>query len=172
MPPARKDLPHPCAEQFKVDLGTMMIVRARPEDAAELSSLAHQAKGSWGYPDSWLCRWSDRLTVTPGYVGSTPTYAAVRDGRMTGFVALILRDKEAYVDHLWVLPSEMGRGTGRLLFEFAENLARAAGAVRLKVESDPHAEGFYAHMGAIRYGQVPAAMDGIERFLPLLEKTL
>jgi GNAT superfamily N-acetyltransferase len=66
----------------------------------------------------------------------------------------------------------MGKGAGRQLFEFAEALARAAGAGRIAVESDPHAEDFYVHMGAKRYGQVPAPIDGRERFLPLLEKAL
>lgn len=150
----------------------MKIVRAHSEDAPELSSVARMAKGHWGYPESWLCRWSAQLTLTPDYVSSNPTYGAVREGRIVGFVALILRNKEAYLDHLWVLPSEMGRGTGRLLFEFVENLARGLGGVCLKMESDPHAEGFYARMGAIRYGQVPAAMDGRDRSLPLMEKAL
>jgi GNAT superfamily N-acetyltransferase len=150
----------------------MTIVEARPEDAAELSSLARAAKGHWGYPESWLNRWSDGLTVTPGYIGANPTFCAVSDGRIIGFGALILRDGEARLDHLWVLPSSLGMGAGRVLFEFAENLARTSHATVLRVQSDPHAEEFYVHMGATRYGQVSAEMDGQARFLPLLEKAL
>jgi GNAT superfamily N-acetyltransferase len=89
-----------------------------------------------------------------------------------GFFALILGPGAAWLDHLWVLPSETGRGTGRALFLRAEDLARRSGAARLRVESDPHAEGFYVRMGAARCGRVPAPMDGRERYLPLLEKAL
>jgi hypothetical protein len=82
----------------------MKIVKARPEDAAELSSIARLAKGHWGYPESWLDRWSDVLTLAPGYISANPAYCVVSDGQIVGFCALILRESEAQLDHLWVLP--------------------------------------------------------------------
>jgi GNAT superfamily N-acetyltransferase len=94
------------------------------------------------------------------------------EGRVVGFCALMICEKEARLDHLWILPPEKGRGFGRALFAFAESVARSNGAASMKVESDPNAERFYVHMGAVRCGRVPAAMDGHERFLPLLEKIL
>jgi GNAT superfamily N-acetyltransferase len=150
----------------------MNIERANPEDAGRLTAIAFAAKGHWGYPASWLRRWEKVLTITPEYVRANPTYIAAVDGRIVGFCALVLRDGEARLDHLWVLPAEMGKGTGRALFGFAESLARSAGAACIRVESDPHAEEFYVRMGAARCGRVPADMDGTERFLPLLEKNL
>jgi|HubBroStandDraft_5_1064220.scaffolds.fasta_scaffold298429_2 GNAT superfamily N-acetyltransferase len=150
----------------------MKIVRALPGDAAALSSVARDAKGHWGYPEDWLRRWDAVLTLTPAYVAAHPTYALVSDGTVLGFLALVLHGRTAQLDHLWVRPSAMGQGLGRRLFEFAEEVARSAGAATLKVESDPHAEKFYVRMGAIRCGEVPAAMDGVERHLVLLEKAL
>jgi GNAT superfamily N-acetyltransferase len=150
----------------------MNIVRALPEDAGALSSIARAAKAHWGYPEAWLRRWDDVLTLNPGYIVSNPTYCLVADGAFIGFFALVLKDKEAFLDHLWVMPTELGKGAGRRLFEFAEDLARTAGAATLKVESDPHAEGFYIRMGAKRFGEVSAAMDGDNRALPRLEKRL
>src|SRR5580658_3300805 len=111
----------------------MKVVEARPEDAGELSSIAHAAKGHWGYPESWLRFWEEALTVTPDYIRSHPTYGVVSEGRMVGFCALALRGDDAVLEHLWVLPSEMGKGAGRLLFEFAADLARKAGAARMRV---------------------------------------
>jgi GNAT superfamily N-acetyltransferase len=150
----------------------MKIVRALPEDAAKLSSIARAAKGHWGYPESWLRQWDGVLTLSPASVAEHPTHALVADDGILGFFALLLRGAEAQLDHLWVRPSAMGRGLGRRLFEFAEEAALSAGARTLKVESDPHAEGFYLRMGARRCGEVPAAMDGVERRLVLLEKAL
>jgi GNAT superfamily N-acetyltransferase len=148
------------------------ITRALPGDAAELSAIAYSAKAYWGYPESWLRQWDETLTITPGYVLGNPTFAAASGARIAGFCSLVLRPGEAFLDHLWVLPSAMGVGIGRALFTFAEGVARSGGAQTLRVESDPHAEEFYIRMGASRYGQVAAPMEGSERFLPLLEKRL
>jgi GNAT superfamily N-acetyltransferase len=148
------------------------IVRALPEDAAELSALARAAKAHWGYPETWLRSWGGVLTLTPAYIRAHPKFAAVSEGRIVGFFAAVMRGDDALLEHLWVLPAEMGKGVGRLLFESAEAHARTAGAARLKVECDPHAEGFYVRMGAVKRGHVPAPMEGLERFLPLLEKAL
>lgn len=150
----------------------MDLVRARPQDAAALTAIAFAAKRHWGYPETWIQRWSDALTITPDYLARHPTYAAVVDEGVVGFCAIQLQANVAVLDHLWVLPTAMGRGVGRALFVQAETLARDAGAECLKIEGDPHAEGFYRRMGATIYGQAPATMDECVRFLPLLEKRL
>jgi GNAT superfamily N-acetyltransferase len=148
------------------------IVRARPGDAGRLTSIAREAKAHLGYPGSWLRRWERELTLTPAQVRIRPTYAAVSGRRIIGFYSLSLAGREAALEHLWVIPSEIRRGAGRILFRHAERLARGRGAARMTIASDPHAEGFYAKMGAAPFGRVPASMDGVERFLPLLEKPL
>jgi GNAT superfamily N-acetyltransferase len=150
----------------------MNAARARPEDAGELTAIAHAAKGHWGYPEGWLRRWEGLLTITPEYIRANPTHVAVSEGRIVGFCSVLISGREAYLDHLWVSPLEMDKGVGRFLFGLAEGIARTAGAGRIRVESDPHAEEFYIHMGAVRYGRTPASMDGSERYLPLLEKSL
>ena len=150
----------------------MKVARARSENAEALTSIATAAKRHWGYPEGWICRWKDVLTVTADYIQFNPTFVALVDGKIVGFYALRFQAAEAQLDHLWVLPATMRRGIGRTLFEHAERTAREAGAVNLKVESDPHAEGFYRRMGAVVYGQQAAPTDGQARFLPLLQKGL
>jgi GNAT superfamily N-acetyltransferase len=148
----------------------MRIIEAQPEDAAALTEIAFQAKRHWGYAESWMRRWQEALTVTADYIVEKPTFVAVDGGNRVGFCALQIKEAEALLDHLWVLPASMRRGAGRALFEHAEAVARARGAVRLTMVGDPHAEGFYCRMGATVYGREAASMDGTERFLPLLEK--
>jgi GNAT superfamily N-acetyltransferase len=137
-----------------------------------LSAIAHAAKAVWGYPESWLRRWSEVLTVTPEYVRSVPTHGLVEDCRIVGYFSLALRDAAIHLEQMGVLPDAMGRGGGRPLFEFAAELARASGAKKLRVKNDPHWEGFYVHMGVTLRGQVASPMDGVDRFLPLLEMPL
>jgi GNAT superfamily N-acetyltransferase len=150
----------------------MKTIRALPEDASTLTDIAHAAKGHWGYPKSWLREWDDVLSITSEYILNNPTYVAISDERIVGFCSVLVGGDEARLDHLWVMPSEMKRGVGRALFELAEGIAHSSGAGCILVESDPHAEAFYVVMGATSYGQVPAAMDENERFLPLLRKSL
>ena len=150
----------------------MKIRRACAEDADALTEIAFAAKRHWGYPESWIRRWQDALTVLPQYVIQHPTFVAVLDGEFVGFCAVQMEAGEASLDHLWVLPSFMGRGVGRALFQHAEKIARESGAMRMKIIGDPHAERFYSRMGATLCGRESGSMDGEERFLPLLEKTL
>jgi len=155
------------------DVGqNMTIARASAEDADALTEIAVAAKRHWQYPESWIRRWKDELTISPAYVMEHPTFVAVVDGERAGFSAVQFEAGEALLDHLWVVPSFMGRGVGRALFQHAEEVARERGASRMKIVGDPHAEQFYSRMGATLYGRESAKMDGEERFLPLLEKTL
>lgn len=148
------------------------IGAARSEEAGELTRIALAAKRHWGYPESWLEKWAAGLTMTPEYLATHTTRVARAGDRALGFCTVIWRDGEAWLEHLWVDPAAMGIGIGRRLFAAAEESARRAGAQCLRIESDPHAEGFYRRQGAMVYGHESADLDGIERRLPLLVKVL
>ncbi len=150
----------------------MRIVRSRTQDSEVLSSIAFEAKRQWGYPEPWIQKWASTLTITPAFIAEHPTFSAVEGPDVVGFCSLRMGLGEARIDHLWVRPASWGKGVGRALFRHAEAVARAAGAGVLVIESDPNAEGFYLAMGAARVGRVPAPMDGVERFLPQMEKGL
>ena len=149
-----------------------MFRPAQPEEAARLTTIAWQAKRHWGYPEHWLKAWTENLTLTPDYIRCHSVQVAELDGRMVAFNGLQIAGETALLDHLWVLPEAMGRGIGRGLFLQAENAARVAGAKLLKVIADPHAEEFYRKLGAVTIGREPASLDGQERFLPVMEKSL
>ncbi len=144
------------------------IVRAGPDDARILTRIAFAAKRHWGYPERWIEHWTDGLTVAPEFVRNNEVYAAVEDERAVGFYALVGEAPEVELEHLWVLPESMGAGVGRALFDHALKTAAAAGAAAVKIEADPHAEGFYKRMGARRVGEEVYELDGRGRVLPLL----
>ena len=81
---------------------------------------------------------------------------AERAGRLLGFYILQGRPPVGELKALFVEPVAMGRQVGRMLLEHAKNVARAHGFTSLKVDSDPHAEGFYLKMGAVKIGKVPS----------------
>ncbi len=142
------------------------IRKARHEDCDQLTRIAHDAKRVWGYPESLVRLWRDDLTVTPGFVDDHPVYCAVRGAEILGFYALSGRGRTWELEHLWVGPRHMGSGVGRRLFAHLRRRVLAAGGSRLRIESDPNAEGFYRRMGARRIGTTASRPEG--RALPVL----
>lgn len=133
-----------------------------------LSLIAYAAKRHWGYPERWMERWREGLTITPEFVEENEVYAALVEGEPVGFYALVGQGCRIELEHLWVLPERMGTGVGRALLEHAAGRAADLGAETLGIEADPNAEGFYRRMGARRVGETTYELDGRERILPLL----
>lgn len=146
----------------------MHIVRAKPDDAAILTEIAFAAKRHWGYPERWIESWRDVLTVRPEYIASHETYAAILDGRTMGFYALGRKADRLDLLHLWVRPDAMARGVGHPLFSHCLERTSQLGCLKVEIESDPNAEGFYQHMGEHRVGASIKEVDGQRRELPIL----
>ncbi len=144
------------------------ILEARPGVAEALTRISFAAKRHWGYPESWIERWQQTLTVTPEFVRLNEVHAAMLDKEIGGFYALVGEGREIALEHLWVLPERMGAGVGRALFDHAVRRAASKDAEILSIESDPNAEGFYRRMGARRVGEISYPIDGQRRTLPLL----
>ena len=146
----------------------LQIGRAGAETHRALTDIAHAAKRHWGYPEHWMERWRDVLTITPDYIADNEVYVARAGDEIVGFYALIDGGVKATLDHLWLLPSQMGAGMGRSLFNHAMAAARRLGAEEVEVEADPNAFGFYERMGATPVGENVYEIDGQPRVLPLL----
>ena len=144
------------------------IERAQPGDADTLTRIAFAAKAHWGYPERWMERWRDTLTITPEFIRQNEIHVATVEGEQAGFYALVGEGWRIVLEHLWVLPERMGAGVGRALFEHAVRTAASLGAGVVGIEADPNAEGFYRRMGARRVGEIVYEIDGQERVLPLL----
>jgi GNAT superfamily N-acetyltransferase len=146
----------------------MEILRPRPGDAKVLTGISFAAKRYWGYPERWMERWRESLTITPDFIRRNEVYAAVVEGKPVGFYALVGEGREIELEHLWVTPEHIGAGVGRALFEHAVRRAAALGTRVVRIEADPNAEGFYRRMGANRVGEINYSIDGQRRMLPLL----
>ena len=102
-----------------------------------LSLIAYAAKRHWGYPERWMERWREGLTITPEFVEGNEVYAALVEGEPVGFYALVGEGCRIELEHLWVLPERMGTGVGRALLEHAAGRAADLGAETLGIEADP-----------------------------------
>jgi GNAT superfamily N-acetyltransferase len=151
-------------------------VRLRPgraTEAAVLSALALRSKGHWGYDQAFLEACRAELTLTREQAAEATV--AEMGGGPAGFVLLAPPDPNGDAGErvgelamLFVDPPLIGRGLGRLLLDVAVQAARARHWSRVRIESDPGAEGFYLAAGATRVGTVPSGSVA-GRALPLLE---
>lgn len=145
----------------------MRIRDGRPEDAALLTAIALRSKAHWGYDAAFLEACRAELTVDPDAVSPRRILVALEGDRVVGFVAVDGEPPVGEIGLLFVEPNRIGRGAGRALFEAAIERARAGGFAALTIDSDPGAEGFYLHMGAVRVGVAPSASIA-GRLLPRL----
>ncbi len=148
------------------------IRRARPDESATLTEIAHAAKRHWGYPDEWIDRWKLDLTITSDFIASHEVFVAIVDEQIAGCCALVVSDSLAEIEHMWIRPQHMGSGVGRALFEHVRNRANELHLPALELAADPNAEGFYERMGAKQIGEVRADMFGHSRVLPRMRVEL
>jgi GNAT superfamily N-acetyltransferase len=140
---------------------------ARPDEAGVLSELALRSKAYWGYDQDFLDACRAELTFDPADVPARRIVVAESAGQVLGFYSLDGQPPQAELGNLWLDPVAIGTGLGRRLWQHALEVARGAGFTVLRIEADPHAEGFYLAMGAQPAGSSPSgSITG--RTLPLL----
>ena len=144
----------------------IQIRRAMPEEAAVLTEIAHAAKRHWGYPENWIEHWQGDLTITRDFISNHEVYVAVTDKEIAGCCALVVKDSQAELEHMWIRPQYMGAGYGEALFVHVMQRAATLSAPAVELSADPNAEGFYKHMGATRIGEVRSEIEGQPRVLP------
>ena len=145
----------------------MKVTIAEPSEADALNEIAFAAKRHWGYPEHWIEQWRSVLTVSPEFISTHETLAALEEQRILGFAALGEECGVLWLLHLWVSPAAMGRGVGRALFRETQRRAQALGFFTFDIESDPHAAGFYERMGAECVRIHATSIGGQPRALPI-----
>lgn len=109
------------------------------------------------------------LTIDEADMETQQFFVLESAGALIGFYALQAGgDGAGELVDLFVEPARLHEGHGRRLLEHAKDTARALGWRRLRVESDPHASGFYCSCGGLQIGSVASgSIPG--RRLPLIE---
>ncbi|MDU5144025.1 MAG: GNAT family N-acetyltransferase [Paenibacillus dendritiformis] len=146
----------------------MLIRKATPDEAGNLSGLAFRSKAYWGYSDDFMEACRDDLTISPERIASSLIYVVEEDCRMKGFVGLEIENGECLLTDLFIEPDAIGKGYGRALLQYIIEKAKDLGIHAVTLHSDPHAENFYLRMGARRIGDIESTVFP-GRKLPLLE---
>src|SRR5256885_963293 len=146
----------------------------RPATIAELpglSDLCFRSKAVWGYDEAFMEACRGELSFDPRDLESTPIAVAEHDGKPIGVAQLKVVDGEADLLKLFVEPSALRSGTGKVLLAWAIDVAKKQGATRLTIEADPGAAAFYRRVGAFDGGPAPVR-SGPGRMLPKLAMNL
>lgn len=141
--------------------------RARPDEASALTELAMAAKGHWGYDTAFMAAVRAELTFCPDDIARRRAVVAESSGSVVGFYTVDGEPPVGELGNMWVRPSEIGTGLGRVLWQDAMATAAAAGLAYLEIDADPNAEGFYVRMGAERVGESPSGTF-LGRMIPRL----
>lgn len=143
-----------------------LIRRARVDEAVALTALALRSKAHWGYAPDFIERCREALTVTEEMIASHDVFLAESDGQPLGFYVLKAGPgSDGILDFMFVDPPAIGQGVGGRLWHHAVRQAASRGYAALRIDADPHAEGFYRKMGAVRVGEVASTVDP-DRMLP------
>jgi GNAT superfamily N-acetyltransferase len=134
-------------------MSAIEIVRAQPHDAATLKFIAVAAKSYWGYPEHLIAAWAASPIISPMDIAHSPVYVAYNVQQAIGWYRLLTDRSPAILEDLWVIPSWIGRGIGRALFEHAIAQCHAHGVTQMELDADPNAVGFYLRMGGRVIGE-------------------
>jgi GNAT superfamily N-acetyltransferase len=144
---------------------------AHPDEAGLLTELCLRSKAVWGYDEAFMQACRAELTLSPADLAESSLQVAVDGETVAGVVQVAVDGENADLAKLFIAPSTMRAGVGRVLFDWAVRAARERGARWLWIEADPDAAGFYRRMGAVDDGVAPSgSIPG--RLLPRLKLKL
>ncbi len=146
----------------------MHFRNARSDELSKLSGLCLRSKAVWGYDRAFIDACRAELTLDADDLARTDILVAEIDGAVAGLYQLDVDGDAAELLKLYVEPAHINRGIGKSLFAAAAQRARKRGAIRMRIEADPHAAAFYRRLGAVRSGSAESgSIPG--RFLPCFE---
>jgi GNAT superfamily N-acetyltransferase len=144
------------------------VIRApEVEELPDLGELCLRSKAVWGYDADFMTACRAELAFQPSDLSSSRIAIAEQAGTILGVAQVRMTGSDADLLKLFIEPSALRGGIGRMLFAWATDVARDMGARRLTIEADPDAAPFYRRLGARDAGLAPSGSIA-GRMLPKL----
>lgn len=142
---------------------------SRPSESSRLKEIAIQSKSYWGYPTELLEKLNSAFPITEDYIERNIVRTLWEDSSPVGFFSIV-KGPPALLDHLWLLPSHIGKGHGKQALEEINALCREERISELTLLSDPNAAAFYLKHGSERIGDVYSELQ--KTMLPKLKLSI
>ena len=144
------------------------IIKSTAEDNEILTEITKKSKAYWGYSDEQMESWSELLTITKNYIETNKVYKLVVNKLTVGYYSYVyLNEKEVKLDNLFVMPSYIGKGFGKLLMVNFLTEIENSEVEKITLDSEPNAASFYESFGFIKVGQIETSIK--DRYLPIME---
>ena len=124
----------------------MRIRLAGPGERETLEDLQRRASLALEEHRAQLEAHPDAIHLPAEQIALGQVHVAEQDGKPVGFAALVMDERSAELDGLFVEPEMWGHGIGRALVDHSVHLARRKG-LTLAVTAGPSARKFYEKCG-------------------------
>jgi GNAT superfamily N-acetyltransferase len=149
----------------------LTIREAIPDDSSQLTQISFASKNYWGYPGSYFDAWCEELTITPEYIKRNTVFAAQIKQKIVGYYSIghiaqdlwvnnIFVKNGFWLDHMFILPENIGQGVGTLLCRHIVKICPQLGCSKLLIFVDSNSKGFYDKVGATYIEEVPSSIEG------------
>lgn len=138
------------------------------KDIQLLNKVSIASKKYWKYPDEWLEKWCDELTLKFDDFKKNVIIVIEISNIIIGFCSISENSEQYEIEHLWILPEFIGKGYGKLPLD--QSLHQVIKKEKdIIVIADPNAESFYKKQGFITFSKVKSFPKN--RFLPIMKKS-
>lgn len=146
----------------------MKMIDAIFKDILIINGIIITAKRHWGYSDEQIGLWLSGLLVEKSSFNDRRFWLLEHQNQVIGGTSVSCESEMNFeLEDCWVLPEFMRLGAGKYMFNYVVEWLEANEAEILRIVADPHAEGFYRHMGAEFIEMKPSMPKG--RQIPVFE---
>jgi GNAT superfamily N-acetyltransferase len=137
-------------------LKTLQFRCIKSIDLELINHLMRAGKAYWGYTDKGLDRFMKIFGISDEtYFDEAFGSIAESPQGTIGYYLFKTNEDLLELDYFFLSTQFIGQGYGRLLWDHCIQAAQTRGWTDFTFWSDPHALGFYEHMGAIKIDERP-----------------
>jgi len=97
--------------------------------------------------------------ITEDFILNNPTYILKIDEKVIGFYGLLLKNDVTSLEYLFIEPTYIGKGYGKILWNHALEECQKIGVREFTIITSPEARAFYLKLGATIYNEVDSLIS-------------
>ena len=130
------------------------IRRAERYESEILNDIAVRSEAYWGYDCNFIKNFITIYKVTEAFIINNSTFVIEENEEIIGFYGALTSNTEVSLEYLYVDPTFIGMGYGKLLWCHLVDNSRNRGIKEITLVTSPQAKEFYEKMGATQIGEV------------------